>query len=221
MKAIQMTEVGGPEVMKYTEVEAPEPGPGQAQVSIKAAGVNYTDVYSRSGVNHPAKMPAIPGIEAAGVVTKLGEGVTEVVLPEIPAGPITIDLPGGTLLTVRVRTTGGAVPARLGLVVEAEARLLEGPKEAGDRLYARAGASIAVSSEWGDERCSYTFLFREDGTLRIAGVRPGVAFRLTVLDRIADRRLETRELKLGSRERRCVGRGSSVDSRVEWEWFEL
>ena len=78
MKAIQMTEVGGPEVMKYTDVDAPEPGPGQAQVAIKAAGVNYTDVYSRSGVNHPAKMPAIPGIEAAGVVTKLGEGVTEV-----------------------------------------------------------------------------------------------------------------------------------------------
>ena len=78
MKAIQMTEVGGPEVMKYTELDAPEPGPGQAQVEIKAAGVNYTDVYSRSGVNHPAKMPAIPGIEAAGVVTKLGEGVTEV-----------------------------------------------------------------------------------------------------------------------------------------------
>jgi len=50
MKAIQMTEVGGPEVMKYTELDAPEPGPGQAQVEIKAAGVNYTDVYSRSGV---------------------------------------------------------------------------------------------------------------------------------------------------------------------------
>ena len=78
MKAIQMTEVGGPEVMKYTDVDAPEPGPGQAQVAIKAAGVNYTDVYSRSGVNHPAAMPAIPGIEAAGVVTKLGEGVMEV-----------------------------------------------------------------------------------------------------------------------------------------------
>ena len=78
MKAIQMTETGGPEVMKYTDVKDPEPGPGQALVHIKAAGVNYTDVYSRSGVNHPATLPAIPGIEGSGVVLKLGEGVTEV-----------------------------------------------------------------------------------------------------------------------------------------------
>ena len=78
MKAIQMAEVGGPEVMKYVELPDPEPGPGQALVEIKAAGVNYTDVYSRSGSNHPAALPAIPGIEAAGVVLKLGEGVNQV-----------------------------------------------------------------------------------------------------------------------------------------------
>ncbi len=78
MHAIQMAEVGGPEVMKYVQLPEPEPGPGQALVEIKAAGVNYTDVYSRSGTNHPPSLPAIPGIEAAGVVLKLGEGVTEV-----------------------------------------------------------------------------------------------------------------------------------------------
>ena len=77
MKAIQMAETGGPEVLKYRDLQDPEPGPGQALVEIKAAGINYTDVYTRSGTN-PPKLPTVPGIEASGLVLKLGEGVTEV-----------------------------------------------------------------------------------------------------------------------------------------------
>ena len=60
MRAIQMMEVGGPEVMKYVELPDPEPGPGQALIEIKAAGINYTDVYSRSGANHPRRCPPSP-----------------------------------------------------------------------------------------------------------------------------------------------------------------
>jgi NADPH:quinone reductase len=77
MKAVQITEYGGPEVMKYTELSDPTPGNGEALVEIQAVGVNFTDIYSRSGVN-PPRLPWIVGVEGAGVVRKVGAGVTNV-----------------------------------------------------------------------------------------------------------------------------------------------
>ncbi|MBI4199143.1 MAG: quinone oxidoreductase [Chloroflexi bacterium] len=84
MKAIRITQTGGPEVLKYVEVPDPRPGKGQASVQIKAIGVNYTDVYTRSGLNPPV-LPTIPGIEAAGVVAEVGEGVSEVAVGDVVA----------------------------------------------------------------------------------------------------------------------------------------
>jgi NADPH2:quinone reductase len=84
MKAIQITQVGGPEVLKYTDVPDPRPGAGQALIDVKAIGVNYTDIYTRSGVNPPA-LPTIPGGEAAGVVIQVGEGVSEVEVGDLVA----------------------------------------------------------------------------------------------------------------------------------------
>ena len=77
MKAIQVSQTGGPEVLQYVDVADPSPGPGQALVDLRAVGVNYTDVYTRSGQNPPT-LPVIPGLEGAGVVAEVGEGVTEV-----------------------------------------------------------------------------------------------------------------------------------------------
>ena len=77
MKAVQVSVAGGPEVLEYVDVEDPTPGPGEALVELKAAGVNYMDVYMRSGANNPT-LPVIPGGEGSGVVVKVGEGVTEV-----------------------------------------------------------------------------------------------------------------------------------------------
>ena len=78
MKAVQLSETGGPEVLRYVDVPDPRPGPGQAVVELKAIGVNYTDVYTRSGLNPPAALPAIPGLEGAGIVAEVGEGTLEV-----------------------------------------------------------------------------------------------------------------------------------------------
>ena len=75
MKAVQITEHGGPEVMKYLDLPDLVPGEGQALVNIQAAGVNFTDTYSRSGVN-PTPLPWVVGVEGAGVVSQLGAGVT-------------------------------------------------------------------------------------------------------------------------------------------------
>src|ERR1035441_3294331 len=71
MRAIQMTQTGGPEVMVLRELPTPAPGPGQALVRVEACGVNFIDVYQREG-RYPVQLPFIPGQEAAGTVTSLG-----------------------------------------------------------------------------------------------------------------------------------------------------
>jgi len=76
MIQIQVNEPGGPESMKLVETHLPEPGPGQALVRIEASGVNYIDVYFRTG-QYPAERPITIGMEAAGQVTSVGDGVTE------------------------------------------------------------------------------------------------------------------------------------------------
>lgn len=75
MRAIQIEQTGGPDVLKLVDVPVPQPGPGQVLVKVAAAGVNFIDIYFREG-RYPATLPFIPGQEAAGIVEKLGEHVT-------------------------------------------------------------------------------------------------------------------------------------------------
>ncbi len=77
MKAIRITQHGGPEVLTLAETAVPEPGAGQALIRVHAAGVNYVDTYFRSGL-YKAPLPFTPGNEAAGVVEAVGEGVSGV-----------------------------------------------------------------------------------------------------------------------------------------------
>jgi NADPH2:quinone reductase len=82
MKAVRVHELGAPEVLRFEDVAAPEPGAGEVLVRVAAAGVNYLDVYYRSGFNwgghHRRALPYIPGAEAAGTVVDIGAGVTHV-----------------------------------------------------------------------------------------------------------------------------------------------
>ena len=78
MKAVIFEDFGGPEVLHLAEVEAPKPGPKRVRIRVRAAGVNPIDSKIRSGLmrpNLPAKLPAIPGSEAAGVVEEIGAEV--------------------------------------------------------------------------------------------------------------------------------------------------
>jgi NADPH2:quinone reductase len=75
-KAIRVHEYGGPEVMAYEEVPLAEPGPGQIRVRQGAIGVNFIDIYFRTGAYKAAQLPFTPGKEGAGTVTAVGEGVT-------------------------------------------------------------------------------------------------------------------------------------------------
>ena len=77
MKAIRVHTPGGPEVMKYEDAPDPQPKPGEAIVKVDAAGLNYIDVYFRTGA-YKAEVPFTPGMEAGGTVTAVGPNVTEV-----------------------------------------------------------------------------------------------------------------------------------------------
>lgn len=74
MRAVRARETGGPEVLEIVDIPEPEPGPGEVRVRIEAAGLNFIDVYYRTGL-YPARMPAILGVEAAGVVDAVGADV--------------------------------------------------------------------------------------------------------------------------------------------------
>jgi len=75
-KAIRMHAIGGPEVMKWEQVPTPEAGPGEALVRHEAVGLNYIDVYFRTGLYKTA-LPATPGMEGAGTVLAVGAGVVD------------------------------------------------------------------------------------------------------------------------------------------------
>src|SRR3989442_14712563 len=77
MKAIRVHNYGGPEVLEYEDAPAPVAGKGEAVVKIAAAGLNFVDIYYRTGLYKAPQLPFIPGQEAAGTVASIGEGVTE------------------------------------------------------------------------------------------------------------------------------------------------
>src|SRR5688572_17093214 len=74
--AIRIHQTGGPEVMRWEKIEVGKPGPGEVRLRHTAVGLNYIDVYQRSGL-YPIQTPATPGLEAAGVVEEVGDDVTE------------------------------------------------------------------------------------------------------------------------------------------------
>ena len=116
-KAIVVHGVGGPEVLRFEDVPDPAPGPGQARVRHTAIGVNFIDVYFRTGLYKAPALPFIPGQEGAGVVEAVGPDVTAVAVGDRVAYAA---LPGG-YAEVRL------VPA---------ARLVKLPPEVDDRTAA-------------------------------------------------------------------------------------
>jgi NADPH2:quinone reductase len=81
MKAIVVSKIGGPEVLELADHDPGAPGPGQVRVRVGAAGVNYIDVYFRSGL-YPRPLPFVSGLEGAGVVEAVGPGVTSLAVGE-------------------------------------------------------------------------------------------------------------------------------------------
>ena len=148
MKAAQITEFGGPDVMKYVDIADPTPGEGEAVVRIEAAGVNFTDVYSRQGVNPGPPLPRIIGVEGAGVVQSVGPGVTEVQVGDA----VTYCTAPGTYAELAIVPAWRLIKRPSGVDAKAgAAAILQGmtahylchstyPVQKGDRVIVHAGA---------------------------------------------------------------------------------
>ncbi|MEE2628927.1 MAG: alcohol dehydrogenase catalytic domain-containing protein, partial [Candidatus Latescibacterota bacterium] len=89
MKAVRFHDNGGPEVLKWEEVEDPAAAPGEVLIRLEAVGLNYIDTYHREGL-YPVPLPSIPGVEGAGEVVALGDGVDDISLGDkvAYAGPM-------------------------------------------------------------------------------------------------------------------------------------
>ncbi|MBN3840893.1 quinone oxidoreductase [Burkholderia sp. Ac-20349] len=158
--AVRFHETGGPEVLRWEEVEVGDPGPGQVRLRHDAVGLNFADTYFRSGL-YPVPLPAGLGVEAAGVVEAVGPGVTNVAVGDrvtytgflntlgaysterlIPAAPL-VRLPAGiTCETAAAMTMRGLTSAYLMRRIHAFAP--------GDTilLHAAAGGVGLIVSQW-------------------------------------------------------------------------
>ncbi|MFI6417372.1 quinone oxidoreductase family protein [Streptomyces sp. NPDC050842] len=147
MKAIQVSKAGGPDVLELVDLPRPSPRAGEALVRLTAAGVNYVDVYIRSGL-YPQELPFIPGQEGAGTVVEIGPGVREVAVGDVVAWA---NLPG-SYAEYALLSADRLVPVPDGLAPEAAAAtLLQGmtahylchdtyPVQAGDTVVVHAAA---------------------------------------------------------------------------------
>lgn len=119
MTAVVLDGFGGPEVLKAAKVARPRPGPGEILIEVQAAGVNRPDVLQRKGAYPPPSgAPAWPGLEVAGTVAELGEGVDRFAVGE----PVMALLPGGGYAEYAVAPAGSVLPVPAGVsMVEAAA----------------------------------------------------------------------------------------------------
>jgi NADPH2:quinone reductase len=158
MKAIQIDQTGGPEVLRLADLPEPSPGPGQALVRLSAIGVNFVDTYHRGGL-YPRAVPFVPGGEGAGEVVAVGDGVSEVAVGQRVAST---DLAGAyaelaVVAADRLVPLPAGVPDELGAAV-----LLQGmtahyllhdsyPVRPGDPVlvHAAAGGMGLLLSQWG------------------------------------------------------------------------
>lgn len=98
MRAVHVTEHGGPEVLELVDLPVPEPGPGEVRVRVAAVSVNHLDVWVRRGMpGVEIPMPHVPGCDGTGYVDALGPGAEDVAVGEIAVGDAVMLEPGFTL----------------------------------------------------------------------------------------------------------------------------
>ena len=156
--AILIHETGGPDVMKWEEVDVGDPGPGEIRIRHGAVGLNYIDVYFRTGM-YPATPPFTPGLEGAGAVEAVGAGVTEVAVGDRVAYAAP---PAGAYSQVRLMPADRVVKLPDSISDEqGAAMMLQGmtveyllcrtyPVKAGDTIlfHAAAGGVGMIACQW-------------------------------------------------------------------------
>ncbi|MBR9653577.1 quinone oxidoreductase family protein [Thalassovita aquimarina] len=191
VKTVIIEEFGGPEVMKLAEREVGEPGPGEIRIRHKACGLNFIDVYQRTGL-YPLQLPTPLGMEAAGVVEAVGEGVTHLKPGDRAAYA---SMPPGSYCEARVMPAAQVCPLPDGISFEeGAAMMLKGltvqylfrrttPIAKGDTVlfHAAAGGVGLIACQWArsegitligtagtDEKCA---LAKENGATHVINYR--------------------------------------------------
>jgi NADPH2:quinone reductase len=157
-KAIRIHATGGPEVLKWEDIEVGDPGPGQVRLQQSACGLNYIDVYGRSGLYPVGELPAVLGMEGVGVVDAVGEGVDDLAAGDRVAYPMNL----GAYAEARLIDASKLVSLPDSISDEtAAAMMLKGltahyllfrtyPVKAGDSIlvYAAAGGVGLILCQW-------------------------------------------------------------------------
>ena len=157
-RAIRIHQTGGPEVLQWEEIEVGDPGPGQVRLRQQACGLNYIDVYGRSGMYPVGDLPAVLGMEAVGVVDAVGEGVGELAVGDRVAYPMAL----GAYAETRLIESDKLVPVPDSIDDDtAAAMMLKGltahyllfrtyPVKPGDDIlvYAAAGGVGLILCQW-------------------------------------------------------------------------
>ncbi len=168
MRAARFSRFGGPEVLEIAELDEPHPGPGQIRVSVRAVGINPIDWKLRSGLMG-GDLPRRTGIEAAGVVDELGEGVRGVAVGDAVFGPTV----GGAAAQLALLAHWAKVPrsldfvgaAALPVAAETAARML-------DLVGVAEGQTVVVNGASGSVGLATVQLARERGARVIGTASP-------------------------------------------------
>jgi NADPH:quinone reductase len=161
VKAVRVHAYGGPEELRVEDVEVPEPGPGDAFVKVHTAGLNFIDVYYRTGVNKGPHLPFTPGMEAAGTVVAIGRDVTDV-------------RPGDRVVWAMV------LGAHAGYAVVPAWRLAPLP----DSIDFDMGAAVMLQGMTAHYLTHDTFPLREGHTALVHAAAGGAGFLLTQVARM-------------------------------------
>ena len=154
MKAVRVHEFGGPEAMSYEEVPTPSPGDGQVLVKVAASGLNYIDVYQRTGA-YPNALPYTLGLEGSGTVAGVGSGV-------------------GTLKEGDSVTWTGVPGAYADFAVVPEQRLVRMP----DGLDLKAGAAVMLQGMTSHYLVKSTYPLKPGDTCLVHAAAGGVGLLL-------------------------------------------
>lgn len=154
MKAICISQTGGPEVLKYINVPVPEISSGEVLLKIEAIGINFIDTYHRSGL-YPINLPFIPGLEAAGVVEQIGPKVKDINIGD--------------------RVAYNGIPNSYAEYVTApESKLVKLPKEINNQI----GAAMMLQGMTAHYLTHSTYPIKETDTVLIHAAAGGVGLLL-------------------------------------------
>jgi NADPH2:quinone reductase len=194
MRAIQVTNQGGPEVLEVVDVDPPRPGPGHVLVDVAAAGVNFIDTYQRSGV-YKVPVPLVLGLEGAGTVAAVGEGVTE---PKVGDRVAWLQAPGSYAEQA---------------VVDA-AKTIPVPDGVSDE----AAAAIPLQGVTAQYLCCTTYPVQPGDDVLVHAAAGGVGLLLTQMVKLCGGRVIA---TVSTDEKAALARGAGADEVIRYDEVEF